>query len=357
ILLDSARQIEMRAYGESDYHFRTDDVERLGGLWNIAQYEKPVDLGDGITLRFFDAGHILGSASAEITVAKNGTKKTIVFSGDLGRYDSPILRDPAKLPGADALLIETTYGDRLHDMAKNRERLKEVVRGVASQGGRLIIPAFAIGRTQAILFELDQLVRKGEVPKVPVYLDSPLGSRITDVYKRHEDCFDDETKALLKSGDSVFDFPGLTVTQKPQASGEIEHLPPPAIIIAGSGMMNGGRVLNHLRAFIGDPKTTVLVVGFQAKGTLGRELLEGAKDVNIEDRSFKVRAQVSAINGFSAHADRDELTRWLSAFGTKPSTIFCTHGEPAAATAFAGTIKERCGIAAGIPGSGDSVEI
>lgn len=357
ILLDSARHIEMRAWGESDYHYRTEDVDDLARIWQCASYEKPIDVGDGVTLRFFDAGHILGSASVEVTVAKNGTKKTIVFSGDLGRYDSPILRDPAEIPGADALLIESTYGDRLHDMEANRARLKEVVQRVARERGRLIIPAFAIGRTQAILFELDQLVRHGEVPRVPVYLDSPLGIRITDVYQRHDDCYDEETKKLLASGDAVFDFPGLRETMKPQASGQIEHVPPPSIIIAGSGMMNGGRVLQHLRNFVGDPKTVVLVVGYQARGTLGRELLEGAKEVKIEERTFAVRATVEAINGFSAHADRDELVRWLDAFGTKPSTIFCTHGEPASAAALAGTIKDRFGVTAGVPAIGDVAEI
>ncbi len=357
ILTDSARQMEMRAYGESDYHFSQGDVERIGANWQTQRYGAPLDLGDGITIRFHDAGHILGSASVEVTVARNGTKKTVVFSGDLGRYGTPILRDPASIPGADALLIESTYGDRLHDMAQNRERLKEVIREVAAERGHLIIPAFAIGRTQSILYEIDQLVRNGEVPKVPVYLDSPLGTRITDLYRRHQDCYDDETKALLAKGDAIFDFPGLVVTQKPAASSAIDHDHGPAVIIAGSGMMNGGRVLQHLKAFLGDPKTTILVVGFQAVGTLGRTLLEGATEVKIGDIAYQVRAKVKTINGFSAHADRDELCRWLGNFGTKPSTIFCTHGEPAAATSLAGTLKDKFAIAATVPGIGDSVEL
>ena len=357
ILADGAHQMEMRPQEERDYSYNSKDVERITSNWQTSKYHAPLDLGDGITIQFFDAGHILGSASVQVTVAKNGTKKTVVFSGDLGRYDSPILRDPDAIPGADVLLIESTYGDRLHDMEKNRERLKEVVKQVAADRGHLLIPAFAIGRTQSLLYELDQLVRANEIPRVPVYLDSPLGIRITDVYRRHVDCFDDETKALLAKGDPVFDFPGLVETLKPQASGQIEHAPAPSIVIAGSGMMNGGRITQHLKNFIGDAKTTILVVGYQAVGTLGRTLLEGADSVTIDKEIYKVRAKVQTINGFSAHADRDELCRWLKSFGTPPGQVCVTHGEPAAATAFAGTVKERFGIDARVPALGDTLDL
>jgi metallo-beta-lactamase family protein len=358
ILFDSAKQMmRERAFGEADYHFEAKDVERMLEIWKGVPYEKVHDLGDGITIRFFEAGHILGSASVEVNVARNGTTKTVVFSGDLGRPGSPILRDPAKIPGADVALIESTYGDRLHDNAKNTDRLKAVVKQVAADKGHLLIPAFAIGRTQALLWELDGLITRGEVPKIPVFVDSPLGTNITNVYRRHDDCFDQETKDLLAKGDRVFDFPGLVETRGMQDSSRIEHVPGPALVIAGSGMMNGGRILRHLENFIGDPKTTILIVGYQAVGTLGRKLLEGATEAWIENQKYPVKAKVQTINGFSAHADRDELCAWLGNFGRKPSTLFCTHGEAAVIDSFAKTIQDRFSIKPTGPALGDSVEI
>lgn len=356
ILFDSAKQMT-RAYGEPEYTFTAEDVERTLAQWHAVPYGKVHDLGDGISLRFHDAGHILGSSSVEVAVRRDGQIKRVVFSGDLGRYDMPIIRDPAKIPGAEVLLIESTYGDRTHDTAKNRDRLKETIKEVAANKGHLLIPAFAIGRTQALLYELNALLEKGEIPKVPVYLDSPLGINITNTYRRHEDCFDEHTKKLLSKGDAPFDFPTLTETTHWMESQKIDQRPGPAVVIAGSGMINGGRILGHVKNLIGDPKTMILIVGFQAHGTLGRKLLEGAETIWVENRELPVRAKVKTINGFSAHGDRDELCRWLGDFGKKPETIFCTHGEPAAVDALASTIKDRFGVGATAPAIGDSIEI
>lgn len=356
ILLDSAKQIS-RAYGEPEYVFTEDDVERTLALWHAVPYQKVHDLGEGISLRFHDAGHILGSSSVEVAVRKDGTIKRVVFSGDLGRYGMPIIRDPAKIPGAEVLLIESTYGDRTHDTAKNRDRLKETIKEIASVKGHLLIPAFAIGRTQALLFELNALLERGEVPRVPVFLDSPLGINITNTYRRHEDCYDEETKKLLSKGDAPFDFPELTETSHWKDGAKIDTRAGPSVVIAGSGMINGGRILGHVKNLIGDPKTTILIVGFQARGTLGRKLLEGADSIFIQGQEFAVRANVKTINGFSAHADRDELCQWLGNFQKKPETVFCTHGEPASCDALAATLKDRFGMQPTAPAIGDSIEI
>lgn len=356
ILLDSAKQIS-RAYGEPDYVFSEDDVERTLALWHAVPYQKVHDLGDGISLRFHDAGHILGSSSVEVAVRRDGTIKRVVFSGDLGRYGMPIIRDPANIPGAEVLLIESTYGDRTHDTVMNRDRLKETIKDVAAQKGHLLIPAFAIGRTQALLYELNALLERGEVPRVPVFLDSPLGINITNTYRRHEDCFDAETKKLLAKGDAPFDFPELTETSHWKDGAKIDTRKGPFVVIAGSGMMNGGRILGHVKNLIDDPKTTILIVGFQARGTLGRKLLEGAESIFIQGQEFAVRAKVKTINGFSAHADRDELCKWLGNFQKKPETVFCTHGEPAACDSLVATLKDRFGMQPTAPAIGDSIEI
>ncbi len=356
ILLDSAKHL-LRAYGRPDYVFTAEDVERTMELWRAVPYGKTHDLGAGVSIRLHDAGHILGSSSVEIEVARGGTKTRVVVSGDLGRPNQPILRDPARIPGAEVLLVESTYGDRLHDMAKNRARLKQVIQETVAEKGRLLIPAFAIGRTQTLLYELNGLVERREVPKIPVFLDSPLGIDVTGLYRRHHDCFDEEARKLLDNGDAPFDFPGLVETRRHQESLLLERQPPPNVVIAGSGMMHGGRILNHLRAHLDDPKTTVLVVGFQAKGTLGRALLEGAETVMVERTEIRVRAKVKTINGFSAHADREELCGWIEKFGKKPETVFCVHGEPAAADRLAATITDRFSLPATAPEIGASIEI
>lgn len=356
ILYDSAKHIA-RAYGQPDYVFTNEDVERTLALWHAVPYQKVHDLGEGISLRFHDAGHILGSSSVEVAVRREGSIKRVVFSGDLGRYDMPIIRDPASIPGAEVLVIESTYGDRTHDTVKNRERLKETVKEIAAQKGHLLIPAFAIGRTQTLLYELNGLLERGQVPRVPVFLDSPLGIHITNTYRRHEDCYDGETKALLAKGDAPFDFPDLTETSHWKDGAKIDTRKGPYVVVAGSGMMNGGRILGHLKNLIDDPKTVILVVGYQARGTLGRKLLEGADSIFIDGREYPVRAKVKTINGFSAHADRDELCRWFGNFGKKPESVFCTHGEADACDSLAATLRDRFDVQPTAPAIGDSLEI
>lgn len=356
ILKDSARQSE-RSYGTAAFAFDDQDVARTLARWRGLPYLEPHDLGDGTMLRFHDAGHIIGSASVELTVRERGASKRIVFSGDLGRPGSPILRDPARIPGAEVLLIESTYGDRLHEAAQNRERLKELVCQVARERGRLLIPAFGVGRTQTLLYELNGLVEQGLVPRVPVFLDSPLGINVTAIYRNHHECFDAKTNKLLEKGDAPFDFPGLVETRAQQMSERIDQVPPPVIIVAGSGMMQGGRILHHLKRYLGDDRTTVLIIGYQANHTLGRRLQDGADKVWIEGVQVPVRSHVRTISGFSAHADQRELCQWFDNIAEKPSTIFCTHGEPDAATALARVIEQRAGIKPAVPSIGDVVDV
>jgi metallo-beta-lactamase family protein len=243
-------------------------------------------------------------------------------------------------------------------MAKNRDRLKEFVKQIIANKGVLLIPAFAIGRTQTLLYELNELIEKGELPRVPVIVDSPLGINITGLYRRHDECFDEDMKKQIADGDQPFDFPGLRETRGWQDSQRLGSTPGPMIIIAGSGMMNGGRILGHLKTFAGRKSTMILVVGYQSHGTLGRKLLEGATEITIEGVPIHVQAKVKAINGFSAHADRDELIAWLDAFGKKPESAYCVHGEGTVVDSFAKTLADRFqGMKTFAPALGESLEI
>jgi metallo-beta-lactamase family protein len=304
-------------------------------------YGEEIEVAPGIHATFVDAGHILGSAIIRVRVAdRDGDpERMIVFSGDLGRPDTPIIRDPTILTDADYILIESTYGGREHEPQDEAIRvLADTVKLVAAADGVLLVPSFAIGRTQEVVWQLDRLIDDGAIPLLPLYLDSPMASKASDIYRRHADYFDDQTAELLRKGGTPLDYPDQHVTRDLKESQAIATAPRPYMIVASNGMLTGGRVVGHLRNLIGDPAATILFVGYQGEGTLGAHLQAGAKEVKIDGQLREVRCQIRSISGFSAHADESELLDWLANFarGKRPGDpgyprrVFLVHGDPEA---------------------------
>ncbi len=310
------------------------------------RYDEEREVAPGVHATFLDAGHILGSAMIRVRIEASGSagagperETTIIFSGDLGRPGTPIIRDPSILRDADYVLVESTYGGREHEPEQEAIRiLAETVQMVSDAGGVLLVPSFAIGRTQEIVYQLDRLLEQGKIPELPLYLDSPMASKASDIYRRHAEYFDEQAQALLRSGDTPLDYPNQTVTNDVKDSQKIERAPRPYMIVASNGMLTGGRVLGHLRNLVGDPSATILFVGYQGEGTLGAHLQAGATTVKIDGQPRDVRCQVRSISGFSAHADESELLEWLGHFAEGkqpgaagfPKTVFLVHGDPEA---------------------------
>lgn len=316
-------------------------------------YDDEFDVAPGVHARFLDAGHILGSAIIVVRVDASGNdpERTIVFSGDLGRPGAPILRDYTTVSEADYVLVETTYGGREHEPEAEAIRiLTETIRLVAQSEGVLLVPSFAIGRTQDIVYQLDRLIDSGAIPLLPLYLDSPMGSKATDVYRRHTDYYDTEAADIQRAGGTPLDYPRQIVTNDVHDSQKISQAERPYMIVASNGMLTGGRVVNHLHDLIGDPKATILFVGYQGVGTLGASLQAGATKVKVEGQLVDVRCQIKSISGFSAHADEPQLLAWLRNFasGKPPRTVFLVHGEPDAQAAIQPKI-EALGLRTAIP--------
>jgi metallo-beta-lactamase family protein len=321
-------------------------------LMHGVNYETRVKIADGVHVTFREAGHVFGSAFVEMEVGE----RRVVFSGDLGNDNAPILRDTEDTAGGDVIVLESTYGDREHEDPRFRtDRLKEVALKSIRSRGTLLIPAFSLERTQEILYELNSLVENGELPRVPIFLDSPLAIRMLPVYKQFSELYDRDAKELRNAGDDFFRFPGLEVTKKPAESDRIHDVKPPKIIIAGSGMMHGGRIMKHLHDHLDDPNTTVLVIGYQAGGTTGRALSEGAKKVTVEHDVIEVRAKLEVIGAYSAHADRKKLLRWAQS-GRKPGLVILNHGEDGPRQALAADFK-AVGIETRMPALGDDIEV
>jgi metallo-beta-lactamase family protein len=326
------------------------DAEAVPSHFRDVRYGRDVDVAPGITATFLDAGHILGSAIIRLRVRESdgGDVTTIVFSGDLGRPDTPIISDPTAMSEADYVVVESTYGGREHEPGDEAIRiLAEIVRTVDDAGGVLLIPAFAIGRTQEIVWQLDRMIERGEIPELPLYLDSPMASRASDVYRHHPEFYDQETGALLKSGNTPLDYPSQHITRTVAESKAIATADRPYMIIASNGMLTGGRVVAHLRNLIDDPAATVLFVGYQGEGTLGSHLQAGARTVKIDGAVRQVRCRVRSISGFSAHADESELLDWLAGFANGrqpgasgyPRRVFLVHGDPDAQLAIAPKVE------------------
>lgn len=287
---------------------------------------------------FHPAGHILGSAIVDLTIGTGGFR--LVFSGDLGRWDRPVLPDPALIEEADVLLVESTYGNRQHP-PDPVDDLARVVREAAERGGALIIPSFAIGRTQELLWHLRSLEDRGAIPVLPVYVDSPMAIEATEIYRRHHEDHDEEMNAILTSGGRPFATRQFSVAPSRQDSIRLNDLHGPVIIISASGMATGGRVLHHLNLRLPDTRTTVLLVGFQAQGTRGRALQDGRREIRMFGREIRVRAHVETLDGLSAHADQSEILRWLRGFRRPPHRTYLVHGEPSAAETLEGVIRDQ----------------
>jgi metallo-beta-lactamase family protein len=312
------------------------DAQAALRLVEQCDYDRPFAAGPFATARLRQAGHILGSATVELEL--EGSR--LVYSGDLGRYGRPILPDPAPVPAADVLLLESTYGDRPHPTGAEAD-LTRIVRDAAGHGGAILVPAFAVDRTQELLWMLHRLEQAGSVPALPVYIDSPMAIQVTDIYRRHpEDC-DAEMAAALAAGERPLDPKNLHVARSEAESRAINAVRGPTIIISSSGMATGGRILHHLAQRLPDPRATVLLVGFQAIGTRGRALEDGAREITIFGQQVPVRARVERIDALSAHADGDEILRWLRGFERPPRVTYLVHGEPEGATALAAAIRER----------------
>lgn len=329
------------------------------------KYDTLIDLAEGITVRFNDAGHMLGSAMIEVWITENGKQQKIVFSGDIGNNDIPLLSEPTMIEDADFLVMESTYGDRLHVGTNDKAKVfLDIVSETLDNGGTVVIPSFAVGRTQEILFELDKIKEQDaknekfqeeyqKLMKAPVYVDSPLAISATQIFKENEDLFDDDTKALMERGDNPLEFPGLKFTQTADESKALNEMDEPSIIISASGMCEVGRIKHHLKHNIWNPKSTILFVGYQAPGTLGRTIVDGAKTVKIFGEEFSVKARIEYIEGYSGHADQEWLLNFVYSFIKKPKHIFLVHGEPEAQLVLKNKIVGSTQIPVTIPSFGE----
>lgn len=325
------------------------DAEVAGKHFRSVKLRTPIKVGKGVTAEFRNAGHILGSSSVRLTLGKNAPR-SVLFSGDVGRPNKPIIRDPVQFNSADYVVMESTYGDRTHGPEEDiASQIAEVVNDTVSRGGNLLIPSFAIERAHEVLYYLNELMRQKRIPRLMTFLDSPMAQKVTKVFQRHPELFDEEMKALVAEGHSPFRFPQLVLSRTADESKAINTIAGTVIVIAGSGMCVGGRIKHHLLQNIHRPESTVLFVGYQADGTLGRQILNGKTPVRIFGTEHEVRARVLRIGGFSAHADREELLAWLRGLKGKPRRVYVTHGEDDAATALADHIKQALGLDVQVP--------
>ena len=330
--------------------FTTEDAEQAVRHLKPIDYEKTTELSDGTRIRFVDAGHILGSAIVEAIVPSNGKTVRIVFSGDLGRYDAMILRDPTPVEYADYLLVESTYGNRRHAPDESVDTLASIINETAKRGGMLVIPSFAVGRTQTLLYLLRDMRLRGVIPDLPIFVDSPMAQRVTDVFCRHIEVFDEEARSVFqKTGKCPILSPNLQFVHSREESQKINNMRFPAIILSASGMATGGRILHHLKYRLPDPRNTILFVGYQSVGTRGQMLRDGAREIKIHGEMVPVRAQIRNIEVFSGHADSTEIMRWLRLFKRPPKMTFIVHGEDDSRRALAEEIGRSLGWKTHIP--------
>ncbi len=336
--------------------FNAEDLDGVLSLARGVDYEEEIELGDGLVARLLDAGHILGSSIVEISFEG----KKIYFSGDLGNPPTPLLQPTVFVKNADYVVIESAYGSRIHeDKIERREILEKVIDDTISHGGTLMVPSFAMERTQELLYEINELMNHNRIPHVPVFVDSPLAINLTEVYRKYPQYFNKTASYLIESGDDIFNFPNLKMTRTVDESKSINNVVGPKVIIAGSGMSNGGRILHHEQRYLSDSKSTILFVGYQVEGTLGRKILDGQKEVSIFGQAIPINCQVRAIGGYSAHADQNMLTEWTksAAIGGKLKNVFVVQGEEESADALAARIKKDIGVTATVPSQNESFEL
>jgi metallo-beta-lactamase family protein len=332
------------------------DVDRTLHLLRGVSYDEPVKVSRGLEATFVEAGHLLGSAMIALRMKTDAGEKKLTFTGDLGRPGLPILRDPATVPPCDLLISESTYGGHTHEpVDETADRLGEVVRQTAERGGKLLIPAFSLGRTQTIVYFLYQLLSAGRLPELPIYVDSPMAVRATEVFRAHPECFDAEALKLVKEHPEVFHERTIRYVRTVQESITLNSLSGAAVIIAASGMCEAGRILHHLKHHVEDPRTTVLIAGFQAPDTLGRRLVERLPEVRILGRMYQPRAEVVLLNGLSSHADQGELMHSLGPLAGKVQRVRLVHGEPDRAEALAKSLRATGFADVAIPDRGDQV--
>ncbi|MFA7201439.1 MAG: MBL fold metallo-hydrolase [Candidatus Paceibacterota bacterium] len=336
--------------------FEISDIDDAMTQWDVIAYHQTIHVGP-FEVTYYDAGHILGSAS--VVVQAGGVR--VGFSGDLGNVPAPLVKDTEYLPAVDYALIESTYGGRLHPLiGERKEKLRTIIQETVAVGGTVLIPAFAMERTQELLYELNELVEHKRIPEVPIFIDSPLAIKMTSVYKKYlnnPSFVDSETRGLVKSGDEIFDFTGLNFTVTTEESKKINSVPPPKIIIAGSGMSNGGRVLHHELRYLSDPQSTIIFVGYQPDHSIGRRIIDGAQEVSIMGDVVSVRARVEVLGGYSAHADQPLLLKWIQAIQPAPKTLFVVQGDSEEQKALQDVVIKELKIQAIIPKAGEVVDL
>jgi metallo-beta-lactamase family protein len=336
--------------------YTTEDAEGCFPLFSHVRYRESINLGNGIEATFYDAGHVLGSSIIRAKVRQDGQERIILFSGDIGRPDRPIVCDPTVFDYADYVLIESTYGDRIHEEVADVEKtMGKVINAAIKAGGNIIVPSFALERSQEVLYYINELRQKNMIPELKVFLDSPMASRITKVFQNHPELYDKKMTDFVKRHKSPFDLPGLQMAGTADESKAINYIKGTIMVIAGSGMCTGGRVKHHLVNNISRPNNTIMFVGYQAIGTLGRSIVDGVKEVRILGEKRSVKAKIIRIHGFSAHADRNELLDWLRELEAPPRGVFVVHGETESARSFGNYARKQTGWQISVPDYQDQI--
>ncbi len=346
--------------GERPYKplYNVEEAEKTMHQFVSLGYHKELIIADGIHLKFHDAGHILGSAISELTLKENGKSIKLVFTGDLGRIDMPILRDREIVKEAQYVLIETTYGDRTHDSIDNIEsKLSEVVNRTYKRGGKLIIPSFSVGRTQQVVYFLNRLTKKNKIPKLPIFVDSPLSVNATEIFRLHPECYNEDTYQYITNRKNPFGFSNCEYIRDTEKSKNLNKINKPCIIISSSGMCEGGRILHHLKNNVENPKNTIMMVGFCARNTLGKKIIEKEPKIKIFGDEYQLNAEVVIQNAFSAHADKNELMKYAKDINETVKKFFLVHGEESQSLAFAEHLKEAGIKEAVVPSEGESYEL
>jgi metallo-beta-lactamase family protein len=352
------KSINMEAGHPVEPLYTTPDAEATFALFRPTPMHTATPIGTGVQYTSFEAGHIFGSTSMVLDLESGGRKVRLGFSGDLGRPGLPIVRDPEPLPPVDYLILESTYGDRIHEPIQSvADKLAGIVNRTYHRGGKLIVPAFAVGRTQQLVLLLHELTNAKVIPNCPIFVDSPLAVNVTEVFRKHPELFDAETAEFLNRHEDPFGFSRLTYIRDVEQSKALNDLRGPFMIISASGMMEGGRILHHLRNNIGDPRNTILITGYQAQNTLGRKILERQPEVPIFGDPMRLRAEVQELGALSGHADREEMLTWIAPIAAGLKKVFLVHGETDQQSAFASAIKSRYGTEVVVPERGETFEL